>query len=330
MVDRLVELDVDPKEKTNDDRTSLYSAAQNGCIAMVDRLVKLGVDPKEKSNNGFTSLHGASHNGHVAMVDRLVELGVDPKEKSNDGWTSLHRAARKGHIAMGSRLLDLGVDINAQSILGSTALHNAAYFCQFDVLESLLQRSPDLSLVDGFGRTVFNWVSDYKPPACMIMKRLRTEIQEDEPAKRNHLQETIHRLLGSLSCSTQSYSYLGHCLLRLGEEADAITAFEQTIIRDCQHSVGCESCDYVIIGVRYVCKGCPFLNLCEKCVRHDSHAKKLANPKEHGFLEIPSKNWHHIEQPKINGQGETLDSWVKRLTAAFKGVVLDSCVKESK
>ena len=47
---------------------------------MVDRLVELGVDPKEKENNGRTALHLAAINGHIAMVGQLVELGVDPKE----------------------------------------------------------------------------------------------------------------------------------------------------------------------------------------------------------------------------------------------------------
>ena len=56
---------------------------------MIDRLIELGVDPQEKSKDGRTSLHGAAHGGHVAMVDRLIELGVEDAADCF-GLTALH------------------------------------------------------------------------------------------------------------------------------------------------------------------------------------------------------------------------------------------------
>ena len=97
-----------------------------------------------------------------------------------------------------------------------------------NVLGSLLQRSPDLSLIDGFGRTALDWASDYEPLPRTITGYLPPERPQDGPTARNHLRETVHRLLGSL---TESFSNLGYCLLHLDEEVDAIIAFEQVIIR---------------------------------------------------------------------------------------------------
>ena len=166
------------------------------------------------------------------------------------------------------RLHDLGIGLNTQSILGSTALHTAAYFGQVNVLRSLLQRSPDLSLIDGFGRTALDWASDHELLPRTITGYLPPERPQDGPTARNHLRETVHRLLRSLTSSTESFSNLGYYLLHLDEEADAVTAFEQVIIREkeTRHMVSCENCNFGIAGTRYVCKSCACLSLCGQCI----------------------------------------------------------------
>ena len=72
----MIELGVDQNE-TNDGWTTVHTAAQYGNILVMDRLIELGVDLKEKSNDSWTSLHLAARKGHVAVVNRLHDLGID-------------------------------------------------------------------------------------------------------------------------------------------------------------------------------------------------------------------------------------------------------------
>jgi hypothetical protein len=58
---------------------------------MMDRLIELEVDPKAKLNDGWTALHLAAENDHVAMVNRLLSLGADDAP-DRFGFTALHKA----------------------------------------------------------------------------------------------------------------------------------------------------------------------------------------------------------------------------------------------
>jgi ankyrin repeat protein len=61
------------------------------------RLLEKGADVECKSNNGRTPLWWAAENGHEAAVKLLLEKGADVESKDDDGQTLLSRAAIHGH-----------------------------------------------------------------------------------------------------------------------------------------------------------------------------------------------------------------------------------------
>ena len=88
----MIELGANPKDKWIDGSTTVHAAAQNGHVAIVDRLVGLGVDPKEKAgghvemvgrlielgdqnetaNDGWTTVHKAAQHGNISVMNRLI------------------------------------------------------------------------------------------------------------------------------------------------------------------------------------------------------------------------------------------------------------------
>ena len=88
----------------------------------MNRLIELGVDPKEKSNDSWTTLHLAARKGHVAVVNRLHDLGIDLNTQSILGSTALHTAAYFGQVNVLGSLLQRSPDLSLIDGFGRTAL----------------------------------------------------------------------------------------------------------------------------------------------------------------------------------------------------------------
>ena len=80
--------------------SGLWIAAIFGLSATATTLLEGNVDLNLRTDQGRTVLHGAADNGHEAVVRLLLERGADVEAKTDKGWTALHGAAGNGHEAV--------------------------------------------------------------------------------------------------------------------------------------------------------------------------------------------------------------------------------------
>ena len=75
---------------------------------MVDLLLKAGASLSVVDNMGRTTLHTAAMNGCTELVDILLKAGANLFVVDNAGWTPLHIAALTGHTEVADLLLKAG------------------------------------------------------------------------------------------------------------------------------------------------------------------------------------------------------------------------------
>ena len=67
-----------------------------------------GAEINSKSDDGKTALMDASDNGHRELVQLLLSKGADVNAKTNDGKTALTYASAKGHEEVKELLIKAG------------------------------------------------------------------------------------------------------------------------------------------------------------------------------------------------------------------------------
>jgi ankyrin repeat protein len=117
----------------------LYDASKTGDEKVVQRLLDLGVDPNSKDYYGRTPLWWSASNGHASVAILLLEQdNVQVNETDINGWTPLHEAARNGHKTLVEVLLSQdGADPNLKDNTGQTALVWAMKLRQVDIMHIL-------------------------------------------------------------------------------------------------------------------------------------------------------------------------------------------------
>src|SRR5204863_6823678 len=154
---------------------------------------------------------------------------MDPNYASDDGWTPLHMAAQHGHLTVANKLMELGGDPNQFSHFDITPFHCAVYHGKIAVLEMFLHSSGDPWLLDGYGRNVLDWASTY-PPAFQVMEGLHQSYEPTTPSTiSQHPTMTIQNLFQSTHSGNDWLDLIGGLFIRIGDDLEATTAFEQGI-----------------------------------------------------------------------------------------------------
>ena len=121
-LDFLVACGADPLA-TSVGRTLLFSARSH---SMVERLVQLGVDPNRREPMGAAPLHEAVRAGRdLEVIEALVEAGSDLAATTPSGETALHLAAAEDHAETVAYLLEKGMDPAARDGGDRTPLDRA-------------------------------------------------------------------------------------------------------------------------------------------------------------------------------------------------------------
>ncbi|KAK3298463.1 uncharacterized protein B0H64DRAFT_354020, partial [Chaetomium fimeti] len=87
------------------EHTPLLYAAKHGHRAIVDRLLEEDVETRNKKSSGQTPLVWATEGGHSSVVDLLLERGANIDAKDKEGFPALLVAARDGHKSVVDVLL---------------------------------------------------------------------------------------------------------------------------------------------------------------------------------------------------------------------------------
>ena len=293
---------------------------------MVNRLVELGIDPEEKSNDGCTALHLAALSGHVAIANRLVKLGVDPEEKSNDGRTALHLAALNGHVAMVNRLFNLGA-VDVPDCFGFTALHMAIHRYKADIVRTLVNAGGDFHSLDPYGYSPLEWAAR-TPEIYHDMQVLLQKVESPaETIRRAKRKSSIAKAITQFRRfpelgSAPVLSTLGRLLLFDGDDSNACFAFMRNaqLENGCiRHSAYCNLCgpETEILGTRYTCRRCPEVDLCSSCMKTYGTGPLVPGCRDHEFLSIPQAEMDNY-LTNVNFVGESsLDEWLEQLWTAY-------------
>ncbi|TGJ85175.1 hypothetical protein E0Z10_g3603 [Xylaria hypoxylon] len=155
VVEKLIELGVDPSLPDDKEWSPIIVAATFGHWKTIQTLLDHGVDIETAGPGGYgTALRYVLANGHIEIFRRLLERGANPSsplfrlpllfEVADRGL----QASDDSRIAVAKLLLEHKVDINATSERGRTALSRACAHNQLKLVEFLLGFNPDVNLAD--------------------------------------------------------------------------------------------------------------------------------------------------------------------------------------
>lgn len=162
--------------------TPLMLAVMFCSNATITKLLNRGADPRHiHSMTGATLLHTAAERNRMAAADLLYGCGLDINATDNKGQTALHMAAEGNCQDMLAWLLRKNAALNIQT-KGSreTALMIAARKNFTEVVRQLLEKKPDMLLVDAFNRT-----ARAKSTGAFFLDNLLRTAEEEQQAREN-------------------------------------------------------------------------------------------------------------------------------------------------
>ena len=266
--------------------------------------------------------------GRVNLVRILLRAGTNPNRIENEsGHTALTIAIYRHQYDIIACLLAAGADPNIRSRFAHIPFHMAVSLRREPAIDALIAANADPHMLDLYGRSCL----DLAYPDGKLLKKLggelATYIPTDAMVKERRIREGIIEILRSfytlwwrrnsddIKLPVNIFCTLGHCLLLIGEPADARTCFEND-----SGNIFCDGCpgDRRVRGKRFVCVSCTDTDLCESCMSlQKSQAPPLPSCKDHGFLEVAKPGLVPYKEDRVNDAGETFREWLTRLAQCF-------------
>ena len=326
------------------DESPLQMAAFGGNEALVTLLLSHGADARAQGGDLGTVLQMAIYSRSLSIVKMVLNALPSPDTnlgKGSFGTTPLQLAVLLKDFEILSLLLshrsDLTyqggrADTNMTTSFGITPLHQALFLGWGTGIDALVRHGANPQLFDLYGHTCLDWAlqdtdllrrlggeKTFRPTNHVIQKRLLTESV-------GNLVTTLSQNFDRRDGRRINYHYLGHCLLRLNDVAEARTSFEQQIKNvfskhEPRHNILCHRCeDDDIIGSRFVCHTCADMDLCSNHMSQYDSKPPDPRCKRHQFLKVPGPQWKEFGNGKVNEAGETADEWLARLLFKYGAV----------
>jgi len=183
--------DCEVDAKDNENNTALHYAARQAQVDIVKILLNYTTQPHAANIYGDTALHFACYSGGLQVAKSLVEqAGTDSVAAENIySETPLHSACTNGQsIELVKYILDLGVvGINHQGQDKHTVLHSACYHGHLKLVEYLLDRGADSTLLadekdGGDPQSCLRWAYEkgFDDILSLLKRKLRAEDSSSE------------------------------------------------------------------------------------------------------------------------------------------------------
>ncbi|XP_046546810.1 ankyrin repeat domain-containing protein 50-like [Haliotis rubra] len=158
--DVLVRKGGDPSLVDDDGNNILHIASLGDDVEMVKYVLSLSnADINSRGRYGRTAVMLAAESGHRDVFYFLVCKGSDLGCVDDNGDSILHVACIGGHVTMVECIISLDiVDINSGGQYGGTPLMAAAEGGHRDVLDLLISKGGDVSLVDDYNNNILHVV----------------------------------------------------------------------------------------------------------------------------------------------------------------------------
>ncbi|XP_048250953.1 uncharacterized protein LOC124123154 isoform X3 [Haliotis rufescens] len=138
------------------DCEDLYDASGRGDLEEVKRPLSLGVNVNCRVGS-WTPVMRATWDGHRDVVELLMSKGADVSLVDGDGDNILHLACLVGHLETVEFVLSLNVvGINSRGWRSMTPVMRAARWGHRDVVELLVSKGANVSLVDENGDNILH------------------------------------------------------------------------------------------------------------------------------------------------------------------------------
>ena len=186
---------------------NLYNACLNGqheeLTKMLQQRPRLDVN-WATPDTGTTAAYAAAREGHDKCLSLLRQHSADlSKPRKEGGWAPIHAACWHGrYTCLMTLCLDQGVDVNLR--IADTAGQTPAMLCcsngMVKCLAVLLDRQPDLTLVNGNGHTAAHKACVYNQVKCLqlLIKRGCVDIAGQDRYGRTLLD--VARMYGHRDC----------------------------------------------------------------------------------------------------------------------------------
>jgi ankyrin repeat protein len=177
-LDRLVSL------KSNDGRTAIHLAVQDGNIDIAILLAHKGEDITTRINDSL--LHTAAKAGHTDMINFLIyDCEVNVNIKNKYGETPLHYAAQKGLRDTVRLLISNGADVKSIAAGRLTPLHYAAKEGHIEVVRALIRSGAKIDATTSCGQTPLHLAIEKKH--LEVIMELIKKTAESETEKREEI-----------------------------------------------------------------------------------------------------------------------------------------------
>lgn len=171
----LLENAANVNEKNGHGQTILHLGASKKNVKLMKLFLKYKADVNIEDKSGKTVLNDAARYSNFEIIQLVVNHGADVNNASNfDGSTPLHEVCSNNDKRSIKFLLRKGANINALNSAKQTPLMCALirYGSLNEAVEFLLNKWPDVNLIDSKGKNVLDYCCDQTDLSEVILRHL--------------------------------------------------------------------------------------------------------------------------------------------------------------